>query len=297
MENKIENRIKKDFDVSALTTFKVSLIARYYFYAESEQDLIDIINWANKNKIKLILIGGGSNILAAHTKIDAIVVKNGYIGKQIVKETDDYVLMKISSGYVVTRLAKETAEAGYSGLEWHFGLPGTVGGAIYMNSKWPKPTYYFGNDLISAIILTSDGRIKTVDKEYFDFSYGYSSLQKTKDKLISAVFKLKKDDPEILKSRLREVMDYRRKTQPQGQKTAGCFFKNGSDYFAGEVIDKKLGLKGYCIGDACVSEEHANFIINIGNATAEDIIKLKDLIKSQAKEKYNIELVEEVEII
>ena len=188
------------------------------------------------------------------------------------------------------------AERGFEGLDYHFGLPGTVGGAIYMNSKWTKPLSYYGDNLVSANLVDNRGQVKTVKKSYFKFAYDFSILQKTKELLLDAVFKLKKSKPEIVKQHADFAMDYRKKTQPFGVFTSGCFFKNIDGQSAGRLIDQ-AGLKGKRIGGFQVSEKHANFIINDGSGKPEDLKKLLQLIKTKVKEKFGIKLEEEVIII
>src|SRR5690606_29157554 len=139
--------------------------------------------------------------------------------KAIIKETDEYVHMLFSSGYPMARVVKETTDAGYEGFEYHMGLPGTIGGAIYMNSKWTRPLSYIGDNLVSATLLDKDGKIKLVTRDYFDFAYDYSNLQKTKEIVMEATFLLKKSDPEELKERARSSLEYRKQTQPHGVST------------------------------------------------------------------------------
>jgi UDP-N-acetylmuramate dehydrogenase len=136
--------------------------------------------------------------------------------------------MQISSGYIVNSLVLETAKEGYSGFEFHLGLPGTVGVAIYMNSKWTitNPVSYFGDTLLSAQLIDKNGNMHEVDRSYFKFAYDYSYIQETGEFVLSAVFRLTKEKPEKLQQHAQESLEYRKKTQPIRTATAGCFFKN-----------------------------------------------------------------------
>jgi len=241
-------------------------------------------------------LAGGSNLAIIKDKINGLVIKNNYKELKIVGKTNKDVLLSISSGYPVSILVNETVNKGYQGFEYHKGLPGTVGGAIYMNSKWTKPISYFGDSLVTSYLVTELGEVKQVDRDYFKFDYDYSILQKTKEILLEAVFKLKKVDPAILKEKSDRAFEYRKKTQPMGTKTSGCFFKNVDGKSVGQMIDK-VGLKGFSVGDFFISPVHANFIINRGNGQAKDLIKLVKIIKERVKEKFRVELEEEVIIV
>jgi UDP-N-acetylmuramate dehydrogenase len=264
--------------------------------AKTREDLIEGKKFALKNKLSLFILAGGSNLAIVKDRIDGLVIKNSYKELKILKETDNDVLLSVSSGYPVSLLVNETLNKGYQGFEYHRGLPGTVGGAIYMNSKWTKPVSYFGDSLIMGYLVDSQGKIKKVEKDYFKFAYDYSILQKTKEILLEAVFKLKKIDPAILKKRAQSAFEYRKKTQPMGAKTSGCFFRNVDGKSAGQMIDQ-VGLKSFAVGDFFVSSIHANFIINRGHGQTKDLLKLVRIIKEKVRQKFGVELEEEVIII
>lgn len=175
-----------------------------------------------------------------------------------------------------------------------------------MNSKWTKPLRYVGDTLVSATLLSKDGAVKTVDRDYFKFAYDYSALQETHEVLIGVTFRLKKSESAELKKRSAEAQEHRKKTQPSGVFTSGCFFQNISELemkrhnlttqSAGALIDR-AGLKGTRIGQFIVSQMHANFIVHEGNGKAEDLKTLIHLVKQKVKETYNIDLKEEVRVV
>jgi UDP-N-acetylmuramate dehydrogenase len=241
-------------------------------------------------------LSGGSNLAIVKAKIDGLVIKNSYKELKVIKDTDEDVLISVSSGYPVSLLVNETVNKGYQGFEYHKGLPGMVGGAIYMNSKWTKPVNYFGDSLEYGYLIDGQGREKKVEKKYFEFAYDYSILQKTHEILLEAVFRLEKVDSKILKERAESALEYRKKTQPMGEKTSGCFFKNVNGKSAGQMIDQS-GLKGFAVGDFFISPVHANFIINRGNGQSKDLVKLVSIIKKKVKEKFSVNLEEEVIIV
>lgn len=288
------------------TTLRSQSIAQYFFIARTRQDLIDVYKLSLQEELGFLILGGGSNVAVLSNYMKGIVVKNLYIDKKIIKENNEEVLYQISSGYPTNKLVIETVNEGLEGIEYHLGLPGSIGGAVYMNSKWTNPLDYIGNHLVKAYLLTKTGDIKEVNKEYFNFEYDYSILQDTKELLLEAIFKFRKSEKEVLLKRSSEALDYRKKTQPMGAFTSGCFFRNISDQekinknlntnSAGYLIDKS-GLKGTKIGGFIVSKDHANFIINDGSGKPEDLVKLLKMIKDKVRQKFHIDLKEEVVLI
>lgn len=300
------DRIKQDKDISPYLTLHTKTIAALYLEAESKEDWENAVKAAYNSSIPFFILGGGSNLAILKDKISALVIRNMYIKKEIVNETPEYSDILFSAGYPMSRVVKETTEAGLSGFEYHLGLPGTIGGAIYMNSKWTRPVSYVGDNLVSAQIMSKNGTIREVNRDYFQFAYDYSILQKTRELFIEGIFRLKKEDPEVLKNRAQESLKYRKETQPFGVSTGGCFFQNISEEekvrnnlkttSAGYLIDK-AGLKGKRVGGFIVSDKHANFIINTGEGKPEDLKSMLAQIKQTIKEKYGVELKEEVVVI
>jgi len=289
------DKIIKNKNITSDLTLRVKTVANNYFEAYSREDLIKAKKIADEKKLPLHLLGSGSNIVFIDNQVKGLVVKNKYAKKEIIKEDKNFVYISVSSGYSVNLLVLETISAGYAGFEYFAGLPGTVGGAVYMNSKWTKPFSFFGDNLVYAYLLDENGKVKKVEKDYFQFEYGYSKLQKTKDILLEAVFKLTRSNVDELKAKAKEVIAYRIQTQPHGF-TNGCFFKNPDGKSAGFLIDQ-TGLKGFSVGDFYVSDKHANFIINKGDGKIEDLKKLLQIIKAKVKAKFGVELEEEVILI
>ncbi len=298
--------VEESKNISPFLTLRTSTIAEYYFAAKTREDLIKAIVTAKEIGIPFFMLGGGSNLAVLQDTIGGLVIHNRYIRKEIIADTQDYTDILFSSGYPMSLIVKETTDAGLAGFEYHLGLPGTLGGAIYMNSKWTKPVSYCSDALLYGWILNRNGEIRKVEKDYFEFAYDYSVLQETKEIVVEGVFRLKKEQRELLKKRSQEALQYRKDTQPFGVATGGCFFRNISDQekeragletvSAGYMIDH-AGLKGKRMGSFIVSDKHANFIINTGEGKPADLRALLHLIKSTIKEKYGVELVEEVCII
>lgn len=300
------DRLRLNKDISPYLTLRTHTVAEYYFEAETRDELIQAVNAAHELHLPILLLGGGSNLAITHSHIMGLTVRNMFQEKQVLNETEEIVEIRVSSGYSVNRFVNETSKAGYSGFEYHLGLPGTVGGAIYMNSKWTHGHLsYFGDAVKSATLLRRDGTIHEVDRAYFQFAYDYSVLQKTHEIVLDVVFILKKADAALLQQVAQSSLIYRKQTQPFGVSTCGCFFRNISEEeqkkanlptkSAGYLIDKS-GLKNTQIGDFRVSDQHANFVINTGQGKPEDLQKLLNLIKAKVHHTFGIHLIEEVVI-
>jgi len=298
--------IIKDFDLTPFLTLKTKVVAENYCEPKTREEIIDLFKNKANYPQPYFFFGGGSNLAVLTDKIPGLTIKNNYRQKNIIQETDQEIILKVSSGYPVSLLVKEMIDAGYAGLENQFGLPGTVGGAVYLNSKWMHPLTYISDCLVKAVLIDQNGNLKEVEKEYFQFAYDYSILQKTKEIVLEVFFKLKKSDPEILQEKALATVEYRKKTQPTGIASSGCFFRNISDedkirlnlptQSAGYLIDQ-CGLKGTTSGNFFVSDKHANFILNKGQGQPEDLLKLLELIKSKVMEKFGVGLKEEVVIV
>ena len=295
------------------TTYKIGGPADLFIETRTTDDMVKAITIARKNSIPFFVLGGGSNVLVSDKGFRGLVVRNmtknivvrgmkGMITKGI---ADGNVYVEAESGVPFNLLVRYTIEEGLGGLEMHLGLPGTVGGALFMNSKWMKTTSFVGDAVYQATVLTPTGEIKNVSNDYFHFSYGYASLQKTGDIVLSVIFTLERKDKEQLWKRANESMEYRKVSQPQGVQTAGCVFKNISLIEAvaagtpnhttstGYLLDKS-GCKSLVVGDAKVSQTHANFVVNTGKATASDMVQLIETMRAKVKEKFGITLVEEI---
>lgn len=290
------------------TTLKIGGPAEYFYVAKTSVEVVMAVKTAQEAKIPYYIIGGGSNIVISDHGLSGLIIRNESRSLAIVKRLGkvkngktDYTqaLVEVDTGVLVNHLVRFTVEAGLEGLERHLGLPGTVGGALYMNSKWTKPPTYIGDVLVSAKIIDNTGNVKIVDKKYFDFAYDQSILQKTHEVVLSATFLLQTEDKKKLWERAHTSMAYRKATQPTGVATAGCTFRNisladamristpNNTTSAGFLVDQ-VGLKNFQIGNAKFSDRHANFILNLGGATASDVKMLIDEATKRVKEKFNV---------
>ncbi|MFA6005098.1 MAG: UDP-N-acetylmuramate dehydrogenase [Patescibacteria group bacterium] len=294
--------VKKDFPLKALTSIKIGGPARVFVQTSDVVELSSVLLYCKEHKIPLFVLGGGSNILFSDEGFDGVVLKVSDMQYQLEKKKGG-ALLTLGAGYVVNLAAVKLADEGLSGFEYLYGLPGSVGGAIYMNSKWPKNHYAISDTVESVSYLSETGDVKVYDKEHTKFGYGFSEFQYKKGLVLSATFRLVEKNKSEIKQLCLDVMKYRHDTQPTGVLTAGCVFKNISEEervrfdlpsrSAGYLIDV-TGFKDRKFGGLLVSPVHANFFVNTGTATAHDYAELVDLIKSTVRDKFGVVLREEV---
>jgi len=272
------------------TTFKIGGPADIFVDPVSE-DVADILKFLGERNEKYIVIGNGSNLLVSDDGIEGVVVSIGKKSAQISVE-DDYIIA--SAGTLLSQVANAAAEASLTGLEFAAGIPGTIGGAVYMNAG-----AYGGEikDVIESVqILTPDYQIKEVQVAELDLSYRHSALMENGGLVLSARLHLSKGD----KAAIRQIMDENRQKrvdkQPLNFPSAGSTFKRPEGYFAGKLIDD-AGLRGYAVGGAQVSEKHCGFVVNKGDATASDVLQLMKDVDAKVFDKFGVHLSPEVRII
>ena len=256
---------------------------------EAVKDIMDIVK---KHDLPWTVIGRGSNLLVLDEGIRGVVIKLG-AGLDHLEIDGDQVT--VGGGYSVVRLATSMRKKGMSGLEIAAGIPGSIGGAVYMNAG------AHGSDrseiLVKARILFEDGTIEWLTNEEMDFSYRTSVLQKKRPGVcLEAVLKLEQKEREAITAQMQQNKDYRKNTQPYSSPCAGSIFRNPLPNHAGNLVEK-AGLKGHQIGGAKVSEMHGNFIVNAGGATAKDVLDLIEYVKKTIREQYDVDMHTEVEII
>ena len=289
-----ESKILKDEPMKNHTTFKIGGNADFLIKTKKKKDIISVYKYAIKNNIPVYIIGKASNLLVKDKGIRGIVIKNLYDDIRILKEYEEVVELEIASGTTCTKLAKFALDNSLEGLEFSYGIPGTMGGAIRMNAG-----AYGGeikNCVIESLILDKDGNEKILNYDEHQFIYRNSSIAKNGYILLSTKIKLKKGNKEEIKEKMEKNMEARLEKQPYNMPSAGSVFKRGNGFITAQIIDE-AGLRGKEIGGAQVSPKHAGFIVNNGTATAEDVINLIEYIKKTVREKFNKELETEVIII
>ena len=295
METKIKKelpQIKKNIRLAPYTTFKIGGVANYFFVAETKKDLVRVIKTARKFKLPFFLLAGGSNLLISDKEFKGLVIKF-----QISNFKFQNSGVVAEAGVMLRELINASAKLDLTGLEWLASIPGTVGGAIRGNAG------AFGKsmaDLVKTVEVLEIGsklEIKSYKPEDCQFSYRNSIFKRKKNLVIlSAEIQLEQGNKKEIIKNIKRYLDYRKEKHPLNLPSAGSIFKNPEDSSAGRLIES-CGLKGKKIGQAQISEKHANFIVNLGKAKAEDILKLISLAKQKVKEKFGIELEEEIQFL
>jgi UDP-N-acetylmuramate dehydrogenase len=287
----LKNVLLKDY-----TTFKIGGPAKYFFVAKSKEDLIKAIEISKKNKLPIFILGGGSNILFSDKGFCGLVIKLEISGIEFSKNK-----VVVGSGVKLSNFANIVSKNGFSGFEWAVGIPSaTVGGSIFGNAQ------AFGFKISDTVESVEVLNLKTLkiqkfSKQQCKFSLKNSIFKKNKNFVIlSIIFKLKKGDKEEIKNKIHEFLKYRKKCHPIEFFSAGSVFVNPEkkkEMISVGYLIEKIGLKEKKIGNAQISEKHANFIINLGNAKSKDVEALIKLAKQKVKKNFNINLETEIQIV
>ena len=278
------------------TSFGIGGPASIWAQPGNIRELKKIVVFARENHIPTFVIGGGTNVLVRDEGFNGIVI---HLGSELFKKISlDGTKVKAGAGCSVPGLVRLCCSEGLGGLESLVGIPGTVGGAVYMNAGgWSSPLYKNIGDYVSSLkVMDGKGNIKILKREALTFGYRSSSLSSYI--ILEADLELGKEDSMALKSRCSKFLKMKRDKQVLDAPSAGCVFKNPADsqFTTGQMIDM-LGLKGRVVGGAQISQKHANFIINKGKASCEDVLKLVDMIKKKVMDNYNISLELEIKVI
>jgi UDP-N-acetylmuramate dehydrogenase len=273
------------------TTWKIGGPADILLIPNTKQQLIDAVRLLQAEQLPWTIIGRGSNMLVADKGIRGVTIK---LGPALETVRFDGKLVYAGAAYSFIKLSVLAGKEGLTGLEFASGIPGTVGGAIYMNAG------AHGSDvsriLKQAEILLDSGELVTMSNEDFQYSYRYSLLQSKSGIVTEAVFELEFGDRKEIAATLAAYKERRMKTQPLSSACAGSVFRNPPGNYSAKLIEE-AGLKGLRIGGAEVSTLHANFIVNTGQATAEDVIALIERVRSKVHEQYGVLLHTEVLVV
>jgi len=289
-----EEYIKTDEPMSKHTSFKTGGLADFYIIAKSEEEIKNIVNYASTNNISLYIVGNGSNLLVSDEGIRGIVLKIA-LDKIEIEEKENKITVKAGAGVKLMALAQKLKKEGITGFEELSGIPGTVGGANFMNAG------AYGKELKDILVQTKvlnkeTEKIETLNNKEQELVYRGSIFKTGKYIILETEFELQKGNIQEIEQKMDEYLKSRKEKQPIEYPSAGSTFKRGEGYITAKLIDE-CGLKGYSIGGAQISEKHAGFIINKGNATSKDIMDLIEYTKKKVFEKYGVEIKEEVEII
>lgn len=285
-------KVTKNADMSKLTTFKVGGPAELVVEPDSVEALSEVLKACKKEGVKPIVLGNGSNVLVRDSGIDGVVIVMGDSFSKI--EYFGNNMVKAQAGARLAALCNFCLDYSLTGMEFAYGIPGTVGGAAFMNAG------AYGGEMKDVIMvvnhMTLDGERGSYQGSQLDFSYRHSAYVDSELIITSVIFLLDKGNPDAIKTKMTDILNRRKAKQPLEFPSAGSTFKRPEGYFAAALIDE-CGLKGKTVGGAQVSEKHAGFVINRGGATAEDILTLMEEIKKTVKEQKGVTLEPEVRIL
>jgi UDP-N-acetylmuramate dehydrogenase len=285
-------KVKRNELLSQHTTMKIGGPADIFIEPSSLENIQKVMTFIKERQIPWRAIGRGSNLLVSDKGIEGVVIKLG-TGLNHLDINESTII--VGGGHSLVSLSTLISKKGLSGLEFASGIPGSVGGAVYMNAG------AHGSDiskiLTKAHILFEDGSIEWLSNDEMEFTYRTSVLQNKRPGIVlEAEFQLTKGDRTAIVAQMQKNKDYRKDTQPWNFPCAGSIFRNPLPNYAGKLIEE-AGLKGFQIGGAKISEMHGNFIVNAGNATAKDVLDLIQHIKDEILNLYGVKMETEVEII
>ena len=285
-----EKQIKINEPMSRHTTFGIGGPADCFLVPKTAEELCVVTKLANKNHIPVFILGGGANLLVRDKGIRGVVIFTGRLHK--IEQNGN--LLKVSSGVSTAQAAQAAYESGLSGMEFASGIPGTIGGAAYMNAG------AYGGEMskiiVSATTCDARGDLITYDSHDIGYSYRHSLFMENGEVIVDITLSLKPGNRKDIRELMDDLNHRRRTKQPLEKRSAGSTFKRPAGHFVGQMIEE-LGLKGYAVGDAQVSEKHAGFLINNGHASREDMLHLIHHVQQEVKENYGVDLHSEVQIV
>jgi UDP-N-acetylmuramate dehydrogenase len=284
----IKGKVELNHPIAPYTTYHLGGKAAAYVEPQGVEDLAELLRTLTRGSVPYLMLGGGSNVLFADEGFQGVVIRlgRGFQGIQIEGEK-----VRAKAGTQLVKVLAKTREAGLGGVEFFAGIPGTIGGAVVGNAGAKKA--WIGPTVEELTIVTPKGEVRKLKKDDYRFSYRQSSLKLSGNVLVEVVLKLKKEPKDVIEKKVKEYFKVRRGKQPKTEKNAGSVFKNPEGNFAGRLTES-VGLKGFKVGGARVSEIHANFIINEGGATAHEVVSVMREIQGKVHKEYGIHLEPEI---
>ena len=287
----VQGEILKNEPMSLHTSFKIGGPADLLVLPASEQDVAAVLAYAGRWNLPLTVLGNGTNVLVRDKGIRGIVLQLGNALKGFQQEGSKLVF---DSGYSLILAAKKAGELGLSGMEFAAGIPGSIGGAVYMNAG-----AYDGemSNIVTRVwALTKTGEMQVLDHEQLEFAYRHTSLQNSGRVVLKAELSLQQGDRESVQAKMADFNQRRENKQPLEMPSAGSTFKRPPGFFAGTLIDE-CGLKGFTVGGAQVSLKHAGFVVNTGHATARDVLGVIAGVQARVLKEKGVHLYPEVLIL
>ncbi len=280
--------VSVDEPMTAHTSFRIGGPADVFASATAEQ-MAKVIRFCRENEVPLLVIGNGSNLLVSDGGVEGVVLQPSEYGAAFEEE---FVIA--SAGMPLGKLCLQACEHGLSGLEFAYGIPGSVGGGVYMNAG------AYGGELADVLeevtALDENGNVLVLDKEELKLGYRHSVFMERPLTVLKATFRLKADSPVAIRARMDDFLSRRKDKQPLEYPSGGSFFKRPAGHFAGALIEQ-CGLKGFTVGGAQVSEKHAGFVINRGGATCADVMELCRQVQERVWKTFGVRLEREVQYI
>lgn len=277
--------------MSRHTSFKIGGPAEIFVKPQDKEDLKTVLNWANENNLPIFVLGNGTNIIVSDDGVEGVVIN---LSSGFDKIEFDGSMSIAGAGTNLQNFLEESLKRGLGGLEFTWGIPGAVGGSVVMNAG--SNSHFISTKVESVLVMDYKGREFRIMHDGLKFDYRYSILQSEPLILLEALFNLDRREPELMLQEKDRSLKSRWERQPINYPCAGSVFKNPPTTYAGKVIEE-VGCKGMRIGGAMVSEKHANFIINLGNATARDVLKLIREVQSRVYKQKDLILNLEIKLV
>lgn len=286
-----EDRVLLDEPMSSHTTFRIGGPAKFFLTPESTEDVQSVLEVCRRNHLPFFILGNGSNLLVSDQGYDGVIIQLFRNFGRIEVEGNQ---IRAQAGALLSSIAKQALAAELTGFEFAGGIPGTIGGGVVMNAG------AYGGELKDVLrevaVLTQEGEVLIIPSEKMEMGYRTSVVKKKGYIVLEAVLELKPGDAEEIRGIMKELTEKRTSKQPLDFPSAGSTFKRPEGYFAGKLI-MDAGLRGYRVGGAQVSEKHCGFVVNIGQATAEDVRRLMKDVQERVWEKFHVALEPEVKFL
>ncbi len=282
--------VRFDVPMASLTSFKIGGPADVVVDITQINDLKSVVSYAKEKHIPYFLVGNGTNLLVGDGGYRGIIINMRTLHQISVKNT----LLTCESGALLSRCANAALDASLEGMAFASGIPGTIGGAVVMNAG-----AYGGEmkDIVKSVSVLDDlGEIRVLKRDECQFGYRDSLIKRKGWIVLSVNLRLRQGDYNSIREAMKDLNSKRREKQPLNYPSAGSTFKRPVGHFAAKLIED-AGLKGYCVGDACVSEKHSGFVVNRGKASAKDVLSVIAHVKSEVKRQFDVELEPEVIIL
>jgi UDP-N-acetylmuramate dehydrogenase len=286
-----EDQIQEQEPMHKHTTFRIGGAARWFLRPDTEEALRQVLDWCSRTGTPYFFLGNGSNLLVSDRGFDGAVIQLGPSFQGIVQEGDG---LRVGAGTMLAHTAGYAAEHSLGGLEFASGIPGTLGGAVFMNAG------AYGGEMKQVVsrirVMTQQGRVYTLEKEELDMGYRTSRVKEQNLLVLEAELALSHRPETEIRAQMEKLKEARRQKQPLEYPSAGSTFKRPEGYFAGKLI-MEAGLRGFRVGDAQVSEKHCGFVVNRGRATAGDVMELARQVQEKVLEQSGVRLELEIQTL